>query len=225
MSVLALSLFASLAQPAHASDDTFDDVDAAEPVERDAPARVREITRGWYGKSNVGAALYFGNFQGYVKPGSYVSMVVGQDFVDNERSSMAWEVGIGQGLHNGMDIDSQAAYGGPLTQGDLRTYSLTGAYEFSMYPSRRVGVGIRAGAGVLISPLLVEDGAWATVVSEQYGVDAGYHGKPKPLFFGGPTIEYYTKLSHFSVGADVDITYGLGWAPGVNASGTIKYTF
>ena len=43
--------------------------------------------------------------------------------------------------------------------------------------------------------------------------------------FAGPTFEYYTKLSHFSVGVDVDVVYGIGWDLGLNATGALKYTF
>lgn len=236
---LALSLAPNLTPTAFAADEGQE---LEEREEADAPRRakgrgeaasqVREITRGWYGKSNVGAAIYLGDFSGAVSPGSYVGVAFGQDFVDNERTSMAWEVAFNQGLHNGADSVTQGSNGciaagagpAPCTQGDLRTYTVSAAYEFSMYPTRRVGVGLRAGAGVLLSPLLMDEVAWAQTVGD-YGVDPGYHNGAKPVFFGGPTLEYYTKLSHFSVGADIDVSYGLGWDLGLNTTGTVKYTF
>ncbi|MEO1576985.1 MAG: hypothetical protein AAFU65_18720, partial [Pseudomonadota bacterium] len=48
------------------------------------------------------------------------------------------------------------------------------------------------------------------------------------LFFSavvGGTFEYYTKLSHFSIGADVDLVIVPGFDTGINPSGYLKYTF
>lgn len=192
---------------------------------------VREITRGFYAKTNVGAAAYLGGYSSVVNPGTFVGLSFGQDFVDNERQSMAWEVALQQGLHNGVDVLTQAAngcqaIGGPLpcTEGDLRTYTLAANYEISFYPTRRIGVGGRAGAGLLFSPHLVENTAWSEILTD-IGADPGKQGSPKPVVFAGPTFEYYTKLSHFSVGVDVDVFYGIGWDLGLNGSGTLKYTF
>lgn len=238
--MLALALALTLSPAAHAADDDATDLDGEEGTRKPkkrrgkdvATTKVREITRGSYAKSNVGGAFYLGNFSSAVSAGSYVGAAYGKDFVDHERSSMAWEVGIAQGLHNGVDFLTQAANGcqadggaAPCTQGDLRTYSVTAAYEYSMYPTRRVGVGVRVGAGGLYSPLLIEENAWADVVSNEFQLDPGHHNAFKPIVFGGPTIEYYTKLSHFSVGVDVDVVYGIGWDLGMNTSGALKYTF
>ena len=56
-------------------------------------------------------------------------------------------------------------------------------------------------------------------------VDPGYHGTPHPIVMGGPTFEYYTKLSHFSVGIDADVFYAIGFDLGASVTGTLKYTF
>ena len=42
------------------------------------------------------------------------------------------------------------------------------------------------------------------VVFPAFGNSLPVHQSPHPVFFGGPTVEYYTKLSHFSVGLDAD---------------------
>jgi hypothetical protein len=64
------------------------------------------------------------------------------------------------------------------------------------------------------------------VLGKTWGVsDPGYHGTPHPMGIGGPTIEYYTKLSHFSVGAEADVFYAVGFDLGLNATGFLKYTF
>jgi hypothetical protein len=240
--------YAILATPsAFAADDDEEDdgskyleeseADKGKKSSRDKPNRssegqVREITRGFYGKSNVGAAAYLGNFAQVVNAGTYVSLGVGQDFVDTEKQSMAWEIQIQQGLHNGAPAEAQGQNGCgnpgiPCTEGDLRTYSIVALYEFSAYPTRRFGIGAHVGAGVLYSPLLIYAPAYQTDIIDNAfgGYDPGLHNAPKPVIVAGPTIEYYTKLSHFSVGLDVDVFYGIGWDLGLNGSGYLKYTF
>lgn len=217
------------------SDDFLEESDADKGKKssssrgRRTTGEVREIVRGFYGKSDVGGAFYVGNFSAAVNGGTYVALGVGQDFVDNERMSMAWEVQLWQGLHNGADFVTQASagcgVGAPCTEGDLRTYSLVASYEYSAYVTRRVGIGGRAGVGVLYSPLLMNRAAYETDVLPAFGGEPGLHDSPKPLVMVGPTFEYYTKLSHFSVGVDVDAFYGIGWDVGVNAAGYLKYTF
>jgi hypothetical protein len=131
---------------------------------------IREIVRGFYARANIGAAAYLLNFGNKgngsaVSAGTMVGLSFGQDVVDTEKQSMAWEVGFVQGIHNGLawelqaglcDYNAGAAGGYPCTEGDLRTYSLQAAYEFSAYPVRRVGIGFRAGGGALYSPHLIE---------------------------------------------------------------------
>ena len=166
---------------------------------------VREIVRGFYAMANAGVAAYvLPPFSQAVSSGTLVSLGVGQDFVDNERSSMAWEIDLQQGLHNGADFYTQSqagcGVGAPCTEGDLRTYALTLNYEYSAYVSRRLGLGVRVGGGVLYSPLLMNPTFYQSDVLTEFGGDPGLHNSPKPVVFGGPTIEYYTKLSHFSIG-------------------------
>ena len=204
----------------------------------DDASTVREINRGLYAKAGAGGALYFLNFTepgigNFVSGGTAINIAVGQDFVDTEKQSMAWEIGLVQGVHNGMSAEEQASWGcaplgtgpAPCTEGDLRTYSLTANYEISFYPTRRLGVGLRVGGGVLYSPLLIEPTAYAETTLDDFGGDPGMHNAPKPLVFGGPTVEYYTKLSHFSIEADIDVVYGIGWDLGANLTGALKYTF
>lgn len=226
LSLTALVPCAALAQ------DDYGDLDGDEPTKKATTKQrkrpeVREITRGFYAKSNVGGSLYLGNFAGVVNPGTNVALGVGQDFVDQERMSAAWEVGFNQGIHNGMSFEEQAAQGGPFIQGDLRTYSFTAAFEYSFYPTRRLGIGLRAGGGILFSPLLMDDQAFAddVVAGAWGGNNPGYHDAPHPLGMGGPTFEYYTKLSHFSVGGEADVFYAVNFNLGMNVTGFLKYTF
>ena len=231
---------------AYADEDEEEEGDGEEGSSRKkAKARpedertIREIVRGFYARANIGAAAYLLNFGNKgngtaVSAGTMVALSVGQDFVDNEKQSMAWEVGFVQGIHNGLawkdqaglcDFNGGAAGGYPCTEGDLRTYGLQAAYEFSAYPVRRVGIGFRAGAGALFSPHLVDSTGYTEDVIPSFGAEPGIQGSIHPYGFAGPTLEYYTKLSHFSVGLDADVFYAYQWDLGLNASASLKYTF
>ena len=73
----------------------------------------------------------------------------------------------------------------------------------------------------------MHEGTYQSVVVEEAweGNRPLVHDQSHPVVIGGPTIEYYTKLSHFSVGADIDATYAVGFDLGLSATATIKYTF
>jgi len=196
---------------------------------------VREIQRGFFGKANVGGMGYVGLFGTTQSPGMMVNLSLGQDFVDQEKASMSWEIQLSQGVNDGVDYITQgstgcSALGGPVpcTEGDIRTYTVEAFYEYSYYPGRRFGIGIRAGGGVLYSPLLMFPDAYNTEVLGEFGLESAppnWHGSPHGIVRAGPTFEYYTKLAHFSIGADTDFFYGLGWGMGWDASGYFKYTF
>ncbi|MBO84031.1 MAG: hypothetical protein CL927_01625 [Deltaproteobacteria bacterium] len=238
--LLAFSLLAPVFAPSSASaQDDYDDLDAPSSQKKPKKQRemrrpeVREIVRGFYAKSNVGGSLYLLDFAGVVFPGTNVGLSLGQDIVDQERFSAAYEFGFNQGIHNGCSFEEQvegcagAAGPGPFIQGDLRTYTIQALLEGSFYPTRRIGLGFRAGGGVLFSPLLMDEAYYTQeVVTDTWGgVSGDYHSTPHPLVMGGPTIEYYTKLSHFSVGLDVDAFYAIGFDLGANVTGYLKYTF
>jgi len=230
--------------PAHAASDPYDDLDdegnnRKAKEDKDRPERkqaaVREIVKGTYAKANVGAAMYLGQFRGFVNPGTSLGLAFGQDFVDQGKMSMAWELMFFQGIHNGCHFESQVEGlcsgrpndQGPLIQGDLRTYTFAATVEWATYPNRRVGIGLRAGGGVLLSPLLMEESQYQIEVVQKAwgGVERGFHGPPHPIAMGGPNFEYYTKLSHFSVGFDADVFYAIGFDLGASVTGALKYTF
>ena len=144
--------------------------------------------------------------------------------------SAAWEANFLQGVHNGLYYDMQAADGcaamGTCVQGDLRTFILQASAEASWYPIRRIGIGVRAGAGLMIVPLLMNQEYYLQeVVREWGGIESQVHSSPHPLGMGGLTFEYYTKLAHFSAGLDLDAVYALGFDLGISANGYLKYTF
>ncbi len=201
---------------------------------------VREIVRGTYLKAGAGTGFFVGRYGAVPGVGGMMAAVmvtsisVGQDFVDNERNSMAWEITVEQGVYNGMPFEQQGLLLeqgaiGPhqLIQGDTRLFGLKGAYEYSLYPTRRFGIGIRVGGGIGFAPLLMDrDAYYRDAVGDHWrGQDSGVHARPLPMAFGGPTLEYYTKLSHFSIGADVDVAYILGMDLNITPVGYLKYTF
>jgi hypothetical protein len=187
---------------------------------------IREIERGLYIKAGMGTTAYLLNYgSGVLRSGTTLALTAGQDFVDQERRSMAWEVSFTTGLHNGLNWQLQRGVVPQYVQGDTRTFMGSGAYEISFYPARRLGVGLRAGGGVMYAPLLIHEQPYATEVITDWGVDPGVHNSIHPFGFGGPTFEYYTKLSHFSIGVDVDVAYVVNWDLGVMALGYAKFSF
>ncbi len=244
--LLVAALFGSAPVLAQDFDDDFDEgfetSGENEAAKRVTKPVVREVVKGFYAKSNVGTAMYLLNFGGgVVKPGTVVGLALGQDFVDNERSSLAWEMHFTQGIHNGMDYVDQAVLVGDTPacvlnenciQGDLRTYNLGVFLEAATYPNRRMGIGGRIGGGVLFAPLLMEPTLYeAEVLNGTWNIpDPGFHSyednrNPHPVAGAGVEIEYYSKLSHFSVGLNIDALYALGLDLGLNATGFLKYTF
>jgi len=211
--------------------------DAGKAAERRALLEaeiIREIERGYYAKAMVGATSYLATMSGIIRTGTALSLAVGNDFMDTENSSMAWEVAFYQGIHNGMHFEQQGMLlnqggmdPGQLVQGDTHAFGLLVNGEYSTYPNRRFGIGARAGAGILLTPLLMQGDYYRddVVNGEWNGYNPTVHSQPHPVFFAGPTIEYYTKLSHFSVGADVDVSYAIGIDLGLSAQGYLKYTF
>ena len=191
---------------------------------------VKEVTKGLYAKSTIGGAAYVMALNGVVYPGAVLGMGVGKDFYDQQNFSAAWEVNFLQGVHNAIYYEQQAANGcaqlGNCVQGDLRTFSLVGSAEASWYVAKRFGFGVRAGAGIMVIPLLMDRTFYDTeVVREWGGIASQAHSAPHPLGMGGLTFEYYTKLAHFSVGVDVDATYAVGFDLGISGNGYLKYTF
>jgi hypothetical protein len=237
MRIVILSLFLAFSGAAYAQDGGVVDLDGSETTTKKKRGGakgaegniIREIERGYFIKSSIGNTSYLLAYggSGLIRSGTSLSLSVGGDFVDLERMSMAWEIIINQGLHNGRKFEELAG-GNLFIQGDIHTVSAIGSFEASFYPSRRFGIGIRAGGGVMLIPLLMHQDAFNTLVipvAWQQSTDPTVHGQPLGVVQGGPTIEYYTKLSHFSLGADVDVVYIIGFDLGINATGYLKYTF
>ena len=191
---------------------------------------VREIERGMYSKANVGATIFVLDHRSpFTAPVNSVALSFGDDFVDRESLSMAWEVSFLQTVHNGLSYTEQSGVllDQFLFQGDTRGFALMGAYEVSKYPTRRLGIGFRVTAGVMGMPVLMDQTYFNnTVVPQTWRLEfSPNHQRAYFPIGGGPTLEYYTKLAHFSVGTDIDVLYIVGWDLGIQPTAYMKYTF
>jgi hypothetical protein len=216
-------LMFALAGPAFAQDD-----------ERNARAQdediIREVERGYFFSANVGSVIYMNTHGITTSSGNLLSPVialgigVGSDFIDRERASVAWQIQFQQSLQNGPREDEITQLS-PLLQGDIHTFAGVATLEASIYPTRRLGLGIKAGGGIMVIPLLMHPDVYNDVIVSVWGEPAKLHEMPLGMIVGGPTLEYYTKLSHFSVGVDVEISYVFEFDLGIAPSGFLKYTF
>jgi len=185
---------------------------------------VREVVRGYYVKSSIGSASLI-SLTGPVPLSGVMGLGIGlgDDFIDRERFSAAWEAQFVQGLFNGPAAE-EVALDPAVVQGDIHTFSGTAVLEFSGYVSRRTGFGARVGGGVMYVPVLITQDKYQALESG-WGTPAVLQTGPLPIAQAGGTFEYYTKLSHFSLGADVDAQFVIPIALGINANGYLKYTF
>ena len=221
LALIALSLFATTA---------FAQDDRSSSAKRGADQEVREVERGMYLKGGAGTNQYIGAASGLVRPVMALNLAAGQDFIDQEKFSMAWEVTFGQALHNGPklntgELDLAWSRTSTAVQGDIHTFSGVATIEASTYLGPRLGLGMRAGGGLMVVPVLMNFDSYAADVEAFYGFVSPVHAGPLPMAIGGPTLEYYTKLSHFSVGADVDVLVPIGFDIGLGINGYMKYTF
>lgn len=197
-------------------------VHAGEPSDQ-----VREIERGTYVKTNVGTQFLFATHDQGPLFGANVatSIALGTDFVDRRRFSAAIEGHFAQTLYRGPT--GRAVRDQTLSQGDLHSFEGAAVLEVSAYPAPRFGIGLRGGVGVAHFPLLADQDAFFTKIVPAMGghVPLLHANGVWVQLIGGPSLEYYTKLAHFSVGADLDLVAIVGFDVGFRPSGYLKYTF
>lgn len=193
---------------------------------------VREIERGVYLKTDVGTTIYLGSRSRLLRAGTTFNFVIGQDVVDKPGLSVAWELSLYQAIHNSTFADPADQVGAvnpnSYIQGDVHMLAGMLGAEVSGYPVRRLGIGAQFGGGVGYAPLLLgkgPNGEYLADVERDLGAPLSVHKRVLPVAYAGPTIEYYTKLSHFSLGIDADFIYFIGFDFGVTASAYLKYTF
>lgn len=205
---------------------------------REKDSVVREIVRGAFVRANVGTTAFIGGRRQILRPGTTLDLAIGGEFIDKEKYSVGAEFTFTQALHNAsLTAEEQGLLGfGPnqLIEGDVHTLGALIGVEASAYPLRRFGVGGHLGGGLTFVPLLMNKQFYQLEVvgaSQGDGYWGGpqntppVHQGPKPTIYAGVTLEYYTKLSHFSLGLDIDFVYTIGLDFGLKPTGYLKYTF
>lgn len=213
-----------------AAPDAFAQSRGSQSVSEDADIE-REIVRGYYLRANAGSLILFGPRSAVLRPGTTIDLTVGQDVHDTLKASAGWEINLTQSIFNASIADYRDLIGSNIdprhyVQGNTQMLGITAGGGGQYYPVRRLGIGGHAGAGIAYFPLLIHNEAWQTrVVPEWGGFDPGLYNSVKFMAYGGATLEYYTKLSHFSFGINADFVYILGFDFGLKAGGFFKYTF
>jgi hypothetical protein len=197
--------------------------EAAPQLEEDPrAARFREVERGIFVGFEAGYLSLFKT--PLAKPANYNHIPAD----GGGRSG-----GIAAGLHLGYDLTPQLALSlffmdvnqsaSLLDYGafDLLTVGLDGRYAFlswkDAYQVTRLHTYVHARAGYLRSHPDGLFGAYA---------DSGIFRRSDILIAGGPGIEYYTRLRHFSVGLSIDAVYVLhAGVFGFEVLPTMRYTF
>ena len=165
----------------------------------------------------------------FIKPGTTISMVGGKDIIDRENMSVSWEAGLISSIHNGNYHEEQAALGcggmGTCVQGDSRTFLFHWCRRIFLLSKCRFDIGVRGGGGIMSIPLLMDELYYQEKIVPSFGATSIVHQGVKTVGMGGLTFEYYTKLSHFSIGLDADFIFVVGVGAGANTNGYFKYTF
>lgn len=190
----------------------------------------REVIKGFYGKANIGAIIWVPPISNYTSTvGTEIHVSLGYDIIDKLNFTLSLQGTFFQLVTNG-----DGSFGGIASpiQGDFRIFGGVAALRlgpnFGGKKVKRANLAIQIGGGVGASPLLVpkEGTNYATGASIYGGLmQDGAVGIITP----GIGVEYYTKLSHFSVGLDLtgDIFIGSNSqiAVGIGITGALKYTF
>ena len=193
---------------------------------------IREVERGYYLKAGIGSNRFIGAYHSAMRGVIATNLGVGSDFVDNEKTSLAWEFQFAQALHHGPKVEELTDADNALlyVQGDIHTLAGIVLIEASAYPFTRLGLGGHAGGGVMFVPILMDKAGFdEDIVTGAWNLPSGttptVHAGPLPVVAGGFTLEYYTKLSHFSIGTDIDVFYVIGFDLALAPTGYLKYTF
>ncbi len=237
-------------EAAPAEDDrSRGDVDAPEEEEperrqgttRKRKRRTREVVKVAYLKINVGPQFWLPPISSVTSTSATeLDFSFGYDFIDRLPFTMTVEgsfttlVANGSGVNVRDTFDQLIAVGiAPTVQGDFRifggTVNLRFGPNFGGKKTKRGNFSIQVGGGGGYSPPLID--LQDPVVAGRIAANGkGYllQGRFLGLITPGIGLEYYTKLSHFSLGLDVDANIILGGpsiAIGVGLNFFAKYTF
>ena len=203
-----------------------------EAEERRKSRPVREVVKGAYIKVNLGPLFWLPSINQFTSSsGTEMDFSFGYDVVDTLGFTLSVEGSFYQVVTNGdgVSTDIGAQLGSPI-QGDFRVFggivAVRAAANVGGKRVKRLSIAGHGGGGVGYSPPLV-DLQDARVVSRMaYG--SILQARPLGIVQAGAGLEYYTRLSHFSLGLDIDFNVLLGGpipAMGIATNAFVKYTF
>ncbi len=229
-----------------------EDIDSDQPDEDDEPRsrqgttrkkkrKTREVVKGAYLKMNVGPVFWLPPISSSTPTsGTELDFSFGYDVVDKLPFTLTIEASFTTLITNGTGINDEAAFQAllaagivPTIQGDFRvfggTVNLRLGPNFGGRKTKRAHFCIQVGGGGAYSPALI-DLQDPVIINRANANGLGYvmQGRFLGIITPGLGIEYYTKLSHFSLGLDIDADIILGGpsaAIGIGANFFAKYTF
>ncbi len=227
--------------------DDDDDDDGVEDIDREEERRrrttkkkkrkriVREVVKGAYAKINMGPTFWLPPISNWTSTsGTEIDFSFGYDVLDKLNFTLTVEGSFFNVITNatGPLLFGNTVQPSPL-QGDFNMFGGTAAVRFGPNflgkRAKRLHLAIQVGGGVGYSPILVdiETSTLFAANSQTYG--QLIQGGPVGLITPAIGLEYYTRLSHFSVGVDVDFVVIVGRANtvamSVGPTFFVKYTF
>jgi len=225
------------------------DIDAPEDVEperrqgtrKKRRRKVREVVKGAYLKINVGPQFWLPPISAVTSTSATeLDFSFGYDIIDQLGFTLTVEGSFTTLVANGSGVNDEAAFQqllalniAPSIQGDFRvfggTVNLRLGPNFGGKKTKRGNFSIQIGGGAGYSPPLI-DLQDPLVINRMNANGTGkiMQGQFLGLITPGIGLEYYTKLSHFSLGVDIDANIILGGptvAIGVGTNFFAKYTF
>ncbi len=204
-------------------------------AKRAAPKTPPEVKRGVYAEFDFGTLMFLGNAGANVQPGVMAGFAVGADigrYLKVEgRMLNATSDSTGKIYKDPATPEIRTAYPCPdgdasnacVTSPDVQASIVTGGLK-AVYPmSDKLEVHGLVGGGLLMSnpaPEQIFEFDAGAQLTDPTSVESG----STVVVGGGGGMQYYTRLRHFSVGADFAVWAGGGGLM-VTLYPTIKYTF
>ncbi len=205
---------------------------ARETQQRKRKRPVREVVKGAYAKLNFGPLIWLPPISGFTSStGTEMDISFGYDVLDRLNFTLTVEASFFQLVTNGDGVSIDLPFASPI-QGDFRVFG--GMAAIRAGPNiggkrvKRLSIAVHAGGGVGYSPPLVD--MQSQNVNARIAAGYGYimQGRPLGIIQAGAGVEYYTRLSHFSLGLDLDFDVLLGGpviGMGLGINAFVKYTF
>lgn len=201
-----------------------------------APKTPPEVKRGFYAEFDFGTLAYLGNAGANVQPGVMAGFAVGADIgrylkvegrmlnATNDSTGKIYKVpGAPQAVRDANPCPDGDAGAACAAAPDVQSSLVTAAVK-AVYPmGDKLEVHGLLGGGMLMSnpaPEQVFEFDANAQLLDPTSVESG----STVIVGGGAGMQYYTRLRHFSVGADLSVWAGGGGLM-VTLYPTIKYTF